>query len=58
MLKAIINLRKWRWGVIQEGKGFAINNTYTVPNNENININVTKILVSMCLKDKGKKDRG
>lgn len=45
-------------GVIQEGKGFAINNTYTVSNNENINTNLTKILVSMCLKDKGKKDRG
>lgn len=42
-------------GVIQEGKGFAINNTYTVPNNENINTNLTKILVPMCLKDKARK---
>lgn len=56
MCKAIINLGGGvEMGVIQ-GKGFTINNTYTVPNNENINTNLTKILVSTCLKDKGKKE--
>lgn len=43
---------------MQEGKSSAINNTYTAPNNENINTKLTKMVLSMCLKAKGKKDRG
>lgn len=60
MLKATINLWNWEcvWeGVIQKGRGPAINNTYTVPNNENDNTNLTGMLVFPYLKDKGKKQK-
>lgn len=53
-LKAIINLGG---AVIQKVKGCTINNTDTVSNNENTNTNLTKMVISMCLKNKGKKDR-